>query len=131
MKHILLHLLLFLTSVLLYSAEVSLSVLDSIPSEVEIDYVSIDTVDVDSVDIVFVNASEHWDKLLMGMQPSINYVKAIDECLGDNKEYVPDTMTYIGYKWEELLKKQSAEGLTKEISDAWVKLLKELKPYIH
>ena len=115
--------------------EVDDSVLDSIAPSVEISYLPIEYIDPPIIDppvkeVSYFDSSKTWDEISFIEAPTVNYLKAYYDCFGLTKTYYPESISYYGYKWIRLKERESQEGFTREISDEWVKLLKELKPYI-
>ena len=125
LKRFILSLLTGLCLVPSHAVEVDESVLDSIQASVEIPYI-----DIPYTQISFIDTSYLWEPLRLGMEPRVNWVKAMHDCFGEYGSYTPDSMTYLGWTWEDLVRREEKEGFTKSISDEWVKLLKELKHYL-
>lgn len=112
------------------AVEVDDSVLDSIAPSVEISYLPIEYIDTPVTEVSYFDSSKTWDEISFIAAPAVNYLKAYYDCFGLTKTYYPESISYYGYKWIRLKERESQEGFTREISDEWVKLLKELKPYI-
>lgn len=75
-----------------------------------------------------INVSEEYDYLYDLMKPRIEWIKTKHDVFGD-REYIPDGMTYYGWKWLLLQERENKEGFTKEIQEEWLKLFNEMKPY--
>ena len=112
------------------AVEVDDSVLDSIAPSVEISYLPIEYIDTPITEVSYFDSSKTWDEISFIAAPTVNYLKAYYDCFGLTKTYYPESISYYGYKWIRLKERESQEGFTREISDEWVKLLKELKPYL-
>lgn len=112
------------------AVEVDDAVLDSIAPSVEISYLPIEYIDTPITEVSYFDSSKTWDEISFIAAPTVNYLKAYYDCFGLTKTYYPESISYYGYKWIRLKERESQEGFTREISDEWVKLFKELKPYI-
>lgn len=78
-----------------------------------------------------IDVSHEWTKIYeTSIKPMSEYYEAKYDLLGECGEYQPDTMSYYGYWWIELQQKQNEEGFTDEIRKEWIKLFKEMKPYV-